>query len=110
MIFKLTEEQISEIIELYGGSRKKINEIEAKLNLSGLVRLEEDYYELIAAIVSQIESIKQQLKNVSNMYDKIRLNMSLDEIIYAELTRKYDNLENEKIETQIQFRKIFNVK
>ena len=30
MYFKLTEEQILEIIELYGGSKRLINEIELK--------------------------------------------------------------------------------
>ena len=84
MVFKLEEEQILEIIELYGGSKKKISTIEARLNSIGVVKSEEDYYELVASIVSQGESIKEQMKNCSNVTDRMKHYMSLDEIISIE--------------------------
>lgn len=110
MIFKLTEEQVLEIIELYGGSKETINEIEIKLNLTGLVRLEEDYYELVAATVSQMMSVMEQIKNALDDDDRIRLSMSLDEIIDSELKRKYEIFEDEELETQIQLAKLYNNK
>jgi len=110
MVFKLTEEQVLEIIELYGGSKKKIDTIEARLNLIGVVKSEEDHYELVASIVSQSESVKEQMRNCSNASDRIERYMSLDEIISSELNRKYDNFENENLGTEMQLRKILNVK
>lgn len=110
MIFKLTEEEILEIIELYGGSKETINKIEIKLNLTGLIRSEEDYYELVAATVSQMMSVMEQIKNALDEDDKIRLNMSLDEIIDSELKRKYEIFEDEELETQIQLAKLYNNK
>ena len=94
IMFKLTEEQIIDIIQNYGGSRRLIAMIEHKLNFLGVVLDEEDYFELITAIVSQKETINFKLESCSTKKEAVSVFISLDEIIVDELNRKYNNFEN----------------
>ena len=95
-MYKLTDEQIDYIIEEYGGSKQLINTIERKLNLLGVVEDEEDYYELVAAIVSQKETNKFKLSNCDTKTEKMNAFMNIDTIIETELNRKYNNFEDSK--------------
>ena len=100
MYFKLTEEQILEIIELYWGSKRLINEIELKLNSIDVILDDEDYYNLIASIVSQKETNKENVKAETTKQGKINVFIPLDEIIITELNRKYNNFEDAKEEVK----------
>lgn len=100
MYFKLTEEQILEIIELYGGSKGLITKIETKLNSIDVILDDEDYYNLIAAIVSQKETNKEKVKSLTTKIEKINVFIPLDEIIITELNRKYNNFEDAKEEVK----------
>ena len=94
MIFKLTTEQIEEIIELYGGSKQTITIVEKKLNSLGIITNEEDYYEIVCAVIAQKETVNfQKVEGIS--YGK---DMTFDEIIQLELNRKFGNPEDEKEE------------
>lgn len=93
-MFKLTEEQIEEILNEYGGSRQLINTLERKLNLIGVIEEEEDYYELIASIAAQKETVKFDTERYNRREDKENVFMSIDEIIDIELNRKYNNFED----------------
>ena len=95
-MYKLTDEQINEIIEQYGGNKKLINTIERKLNLLGVVEFEEDYYELIIAIVAQKETNNLKLSDCETKDEKMRVFMNLDTIINSELNRKYNNFDDSK--------------
>ena len=109
-MFKLTDEEIDEIIEQYGSSKRIISKIEFKLNFLEIVDDKEDYIELIKSIVSQYVSIQTQINSVkanenskSNYIDKkdlARLYMDLDEIIETELNRKYKDLTHKEIQLQ----------
>ena len=96
-MYKLDEYQIEEIMEDYECSKKIINKIEYKLNLSGKVRNEDDYFVLACLVASQYFSIKQIVSRIDDVKDKKRRYMSLDEIVYSELQRKYDIDEEETI-------------
>lgn len=105
-MFKLTEEEILRIINLYGGSKKKINLIEAKLNIIGIVSNEEDYYELICDIIFQMEFIKQ-----NNMLDKRPAKkLDLNNIICNVLRKKYNSFENNTLEEKIKLKNILCIK
>ena len=56
MIYTLTDEQIKELIQEYGGTISKIKEIERLLNLSGRVRDEEEYLYLVADCLARYVS------------------------------------------------------
>ena len=101
-MFKLTEEQIDYIIEEYGGSKKLINDIERKLNLLGVIEFEEDYVELVVAIVSQKETNKLKLSNCDTKDEKMNVFMNIDTIIQIELNRKYNNFEDSKESIRIK--------
>ena len=92
MIFKLTEEQIEEIIEMYGGDQNLINDIERTLNKVAVIDNEEDYYEVIGTVVSQIETL--ELK--AEQDEKPGASYVLDQIIEEELNRMYNNFEDAK--------------
>ncbi len=94
MVFKLTQDQINDIIENYGGSRRLIAMIEHKLNFLGVVLDEEDYFELVTAIVSQKETVNFKLESCTSKSEAVCVFISLDEIIVDELNRKYNNFEN----------------
>ena len=95
-MYKLTEEQINYIIEEYGGSKQLINTIERKLNLLGVIEFEDDYYELVIAIVSQKETDKLKLEGCTTREEKINTFINLDTIIEMELNRKYNYFEDSK--------------
>ena len=95
-MYKLTEEQIDYIIEEYGGSKQLINTLEKKLNLLGVIEEEEDYYELIIAIVAQKETNKLDLSRCTTRDEKFDKFINIDTIITAELNRKYNNFEDSK--------------
>lgn len=58
MEFKLNNEQIDEILENYGGTKKTIAKIEKIVNFLEILTDEDEYYEVVAASVSRIESMK----------------------------------------------------
>lgn len=93
-MFELTEEQRKEIIELYGGSTYIIYKIEQELNNFEIIQNQEDYIEIIESVVAQFETIKLNM-SFAKKQDKLEKFMSLDEIIYTELNRKYDIFEQE---------------
>lgn len=95
-MYKLTDEQINYIIEEYGGSKQLINTIERKLNLLGVVEFEEDYYELVIAIVSQKETNNLKLSSCDTKEERMNTFMNVDTIIELELNRKYNNFEDSK--------------
>ena len=109
-MFKLTDEEIDEIIEQYGSSKRIISKIEFKLNFLEIV----DYIELTKSIVSQYVSIQTQInsakRNGKSNYitkkDLVRLYMDLDEIIETELNRKYKDL----IHKEKQLQKLYSQK
>ena len=61
-MFKLTEEQMAEVIDLYGGDYDLIIEIERTLNKLAVIDNEDAYYEVICAVVSQIETLELKAK------------------------------------------------
>ncbi len=113
-MFKLTDEEIDEIIEQYGSSKRIISKIEFKLNFLEIVDDREDYIELTKSIVSQYVSIQTQInsakRNGKSNYitkkDLVRLYMDLDEIIETELNRKYKDL----IHKEKQLQKLYSQK
>lgn len=100
MYFKLTEDQILEIIELYGGSKSLITKIELKLNSIDVILDDEDYYNLIASIVSQKETNKEKVKSLTTKIEKLNTYLTIDEIIITELNRRYNNFEDAKEEVK----------
>ena len=102
-MFKLTEEQIEEILSEYGGSRQLINTLERKLNLIGVIDEEEDYFEIIASIAAQKETVKFDTERYNRREDKENVFMSIDEIIENELNRKYNNFEDANPAIQAKF-------
>ncbi len=114
MIFKLTDEQIEEILYLYGGSKRTIKAIEFKLNYLGVIDDYDDYVEIVKAVLSQHQSVQAQLENsgikysysnienLSKLYnvELARVYMSLDEIIELELKRMYENIDHKYTELQ----------
>ena len=93
-MFKLTEEQINEIILLYGGSKKIVEVIESEINLIDVIEDEEDFYEIICAVMSQKFTIDLRCEQWNYPQDQSFVFMSDDEIIETELNRKYDNFED----------------
>lgn len=95
-MFKLTQEQIDELIELYGGSIETINRIEQKLCIFDFINDEDEYLELVIAVLSQHQSVRLQIsltdkRGIADRY------MGLDEIIEMELLRKYDSFSANKV-------------
>ena len=105
MIFKLTEEQIEEIIELYGGNKQSIGIVERKLNLLGVIETEEDYFEVICSVIAQKETIKSKVDAEETIIGKLAASMNFDQIIELELNRKYNNFEDAKESTRIKMGK-----
>ena len=88
-MFKLTEEQIEYIITVYGGTKAIINDIERKLNLLGVVSDEDDYYEIVAAVAAQKETIKEKTKGCTTKTEAMRVWVSTDDLIMYALKEKY---------------------
>ena len=105
-MFKLTDEQTEYIIEYYGGTKKVIENIETLLNLIGVVEDENDYFELMCAIIAQKETIKLKLSGCDNKFDAIGVSMTNMEIILTELNRKYNNFEDASYEKQQAIKKL----
>lgn len=99
-MFKLTDEEINEIIELYGGSKKLINKVEQILNSLAVIEDEEDYLEIIKSIVAQKNTNNELVKNCVNKIDAIYSYISVEEIIIEELNRFYNNFEDSKKTTK----------
>lgn len=114
MIFKLTEDQINYIIEMYGGSKRLINSIQYKLNMLGVIEEENDYYEMVIAVVDRKQTINEQLKAVTTKKEYFDIFLNIDQIIAIELERKYDDFSKfkeesrEKAKTFIQQKKRHN--
>lgn len=100
MIFKLTDEQIEEIIELYGGSKKIISKIEFKLNFYDIIDDEDDYVEIVKLVVSQHQSIKEQLSHIEGKRSRIECFMNIDEIIDNVLNRQFINMDHKQEQLQ----------
>lgn len=100
-MFKLTDEQIDYIIEMYGGTKQSIREIEKRINLIGVIEDEEDYYEVVANVVSQRETFLMDAKSRN-----ARKGMTIDQIIESELNRKYDNFQDSKDSIKVKMKKI----
>lgn len=107
MIFKLTDEQINYIIEMYGGSKATIHNVEKKLNLIGVIEDEEDYFELVISIISQKETINLKLEKCDTKNEKMTVYMTFDQIIEIELNRKYNNFEDAKESTKQKMKKFY---
>lgn len=105
-MFFLTDEQIEEIISMYGGDVELINEIQLDLNKLAVVESEEDYYEVICDIVSQVETYKLQNEQQIKQNGKT-IKYRLTDIIGIELNRKYNNFENSKQEVRDKVIKYF---
>lgn len=99
-MYKLTDEQIDYIIEEYGGSKQLINTIERKLNLLGVIEFEEDYFELVIAIVAQKETVNLKLEGCTTKHQRENVFINIDTIIEMELNRKYNNFEDSKDSTR----------
>ena len=95
-MFKLTEDQMAEVIDLYGGDYDLIIEIERTLNKLAVIDNEDAYYEVICAVVSQIETLELKAKED----EKDAADYVLDYIIQEELNRYYTDFEDAKNSTK----------
>ena len=100
-MFFLTDEQIQEIIDIYGGDKKIINDIQKCLNKLAVIDNEEDYYEVICDVVAQLETFKLQNEQSSKRNEK-PIEYKLIDIIKIELNRKYNNFEDSRPSTKIK--------
>ena len=99
-MFELTEEQINYIIGVYGGSKRVIKDIERRLNLLGIPMDEDDYYEIVAAVAAQKETIKEQIKKCTTKYQIMSKWVSTTSLIKYALNEKYNNFLNASPEVQ----------
>ena len=99
-MFKLTEDKMNYIIEVYGGSAPIIRDIERRLNLLGIIDNEDDYYEIVATVAAQKETIKEQLKKCTTGDEAMRKCVSTDSLIKYALNEKYNNFLNASAEVQ----------
>lgn len=95
-MFKLTQEQIEEIIESYGGSLRTIKKIELLLNQYDCIRDEEQYYELVISVLAQHQTIRLKMEKAVNQRDRLDEYMGLEEIIDLEFNRIQDELNPNK--------------
>lgn len=103
-MFKLTQEQIEYIVTVYGGSERIIKDIELKLNLLGVIDDEDDYYEIVAAVAAQKETIAGQIKKCTTKAEIMSKYVSTDKLIKYALNEKYSNFENASSEVQNKMR------
>lgn len=80
-MYKLTEEQINEIVSEYGGDALLISDIERELNISGKVDNEVDYEKLVIDCISTYESTQEIIKQKILEEDKEEEFKSLNEIV-----------------------------
>lgn len=99
-MFKLTEEQVNHVIEFYGGTKQVINDIERRLNLLGVVADEDDYYEIVAAVAAQKETIKNKIKGCTTKIEAMRAWVSTDDLILFALKEKYNDFSSLSCEAQ----------
>ena len=69
---------------MYGGSKSVIECIEERLNFIDVIEFEDDYIEVVCAIVSQNETIKDKLSKCDTKEERVSVFMSLDQIIKIE--------------------------
>ena len=100
LMFKLTDEQVNYIIEYYGSSKPVIKDIERRLNLLGVVEDEDDYFEIVATVAAQKETIKEQMKKCSTPQDVFRYYLSTNQLIIYTLNEKYNDFINANPEVQ----------
>ena len=101
-MFKLTEEQVNYIIGVYGGTQTIIRDIEHRLNLLGIISDEDDYYEIVATVAAQKETIKEKLKGCTTKAEAMRVWVSTDKLILFALKEKYNGFENLSNEQQVK--------
>ena len=100
LMFKLTEEQINYIVEYYGSSKAVIKDIERRLNLLAVVEDEDDYFEIVAAIAAQKETISEQIKKCTTKSEILNKWVTTNQLIKYALNEKYNNFINAKEEVQ----------
>lgn len=105
-MFFLTNEQIEEIISIYGGDVELINDIQIDLNKLAIIDNEEDYYEVICNVVAQIETFELQNEQSAKRNEKT-IEYKVIDVIEAELNRKYNNFEDSKQEVRNKVAKYF---
>ena len=103
-MFKLTEEQINYIIEFYGSSKVVIKDIERRLNLLGVVEDENDYFEIVAAVAAQKETIKEQIKKCMTKSEVLSKWVTTNQLIKYALNEKYNNFIDSNPEHQEKMR------
>ena len=99
-MYKLTDEQIEEIISDYGQDKAYIEEVERELNMSGMVENEEDYERLVIECVDAsheefVEPSELEIeykKAITTEEDLQFYNRSIGEIVETKL----EEYENEK--------------
>lgn len=94
MTFKLNNEQIDEIIELYGGTKNLITDIQKRLNMLEIVKDEDDFFEIVAEVVSRIESYK-----ISAELKRTKPHYVINDILKVAVIRKY--VDNDEILEEI---------
>lgn len=108
MEFRLTKEEKNYIVSEYGGSVRNVSVIEKKLNSLDLITDKDDFIELVMAVVAQHETIKKDVDFKSTKEELNKHFLSINQIIYYEIIRKYldfDKFENgteEKIQKILQ--------
>ncbi len=103
-MFKLTEEQVNYIIEVYGGSKRIIRDIECRLNLLAIPMDDDEYYEIVAAVAAQKETIRNKAKNYTTREDAMSVWVSTDKLILFALEEKYIDFSNLNPEVQERIR------
>ena len=103
-MFKLTDEQVNYIVEVYGGSERIIKDIERRLNLLAIPMDEDEYYEIVAAVAAQKETIKEKIKGCTTREDAMRGWVSTDQLILFALKEKYNDFSNLNPEAQERIR------
>lgn len=94
MFFKLNDEQIEEIVELYGGTKNLINEIQKRLNSLDIVKDEDDFFEIVAEVISQIETCRFEANRANSKPHYV-----INDVLKDTVIRKY--LGNDKIMSEI---------
>jgi len=105
-MFFLTDEQIEEIIQEYGGDIELINDIQKELNRLGVINNEETYYEVISNVVAQVETFEMQNQRLIKGHNK-PIEYKLIDVIGVELNREYNNFEDSKEETRDRVTRFF---
>lgn len=105
MQYKLNNEQIDEIINLYEVSKNFIKKIEVGLNSTNLVKDADDYFILVCEVCMQYQSNKQILQTTPILFSKTKF-MQLSEIIVQQLGCFYNKFQDDSIDNKINYMKI----